>query len=99
MNRTEHLLTILSEECNEIGQRASKAKRFGLNEIQQEQPLTNAERIVQEYADLLAVVEMLVDEGHLVIPDLSEAKAAKKRKVEEFLRYSASRGTLTEHIS
>lgn len=95
MNRIEHLLTILGEECNEIGQRASKALRFGLSEIQPGQPLTNAERIVEEYADLQGVIEMLVDEGKLVIGDLRAAIDAKKAKIEEHLLFSANCGTLT----
>jgi hypothetical protein len=64
--------------------------------------LTNAERILHEYADLVAVLEMLAAEAPDLI-DLSKCQAvaiaAKKEKVEQFLRYSAECGTLTEHIA
>ncbi len=93
MTRTEHLLVILAEECNEAGQRIHKALRFGLNETQPGQEFTNAERIAQELADLMGVLEMLWKETS--IPGLSETGiAAKRQKVEHFLRYSAELGTL-----
>lgn len=98
MTRTEHLLIILAEESVEVAQRATKALRFTLEEVQPDQTLTkrtNAERIMQEYADLIAVVEMLLDEGSLDRPrDMRSMVAAKKLKVENFLKYSRERGTL-----
>lgn len=90
MNRTEHLLTILAEECAEVAQRSSKALRFGLKEIEPGQSLTNEQRICYELNDLLGVVSML---GLLNI-DL-ESIEAKKIKVETFLEYSRKQGTLT----
>jgi len=99
MNRKEHLLTILSEECSEVSQRASKALRFSLKEIQPEQTLTNAERILQELYDLLAVVEMLQDEHHLPIWTENKIQfyiTAKKQKIENYLLHSKANNTLTE---
>jgi hypothetical protein len=95
MTRTEHLLWCLSEECSEVAQRASKAARFGLSEIQEGQSLNNSERIWQEFADLLAVYHMMVDDGLVdkVIHN-GPLMMAKKEKVEKYLRYSAERGTL-----
>lgn len=96
MNRQEHLLTILAEECTEVAHRATKALRFGLGEVQPGQGLTNAERIVYELTDLLAVAMMLADEGHLVLEDQREAEVAKRAKVEKFLLLSEQLGTLTK---
>jgi len=97
MNRQEHLLTILGEECVEVAQRCSKALRFGISEVQPGQDLTNASRIVSELTDLLAVLEMLSDEGVLDLSsqDTRELTAQKKAKVERFLEYSRACGTLT----
>lgn len=96
MTRIEHLLTILGEECAEIAQRASKAARFTPAEIQPGQELTNAERIMYEYKDLQAVMEMLEDEG--VLPSIwardVAAIEAKKGKVERYLLHSAVCGAL-----
>lgn len=98
MTRTEHLLDILIEECAEVIQRATKAKRFGLNEKQPEHLLDNAERLTFELADLYAVVEMLEECDALTTPHYlsSPVLNAKKQKVEKYLAYSAEQcGTLT----
>lgn len=99
MNRTEHLLSILAEECAEVAQRCSKALRFGLEEVQPGQLSTNAERIVREYNDLVAVIEMLNTElglQYLLHSAWRQAISEKKSKVEQFLEYSRKCGTLTD---
>ena len=95
MNRTEHLLSCLAEECAEVAQRVSKALRFGLDEVQPGQPHTNAQRIGQEFNDLLAVVEMLEEEGTLERPTDTHAIERKKAKVLSFMEYAEQCGTLT----
>lgn len=96
MTRQEHLLTILGEECVEVAQRASKALRFGLTEVQPDlaQAYTNAERLMQEYAHLVAMIDMCQEEGLLPVMPQSFV-AAKKRNVEKYLGYSRECGTLT----
>lgn len=95
MNRTEHLLIILSEECSEVSHRISKALRFGLNEIEPGQSFNNSERINQELCDLLGVVDMITREKH--IDPIMLADVNKKRdRVEKYLKYSREQGTLTD---
>ena len=92
MDRKELLLTIVMEECGELTQRISKAVRFGLDEVQEGQDLSNAERIVYEFNDLLATLGVLEDEGYLDnIIDLS-AIDKKKLKIEKYLCYSKELG-------
>lgn len=93
MTNQEHLLTIVAEECSEVHQRCSKALRFGLDEVQEEQSLNNSQRIIQEFNDLVAAMELLYN---CPISDLlhQEQIKAKKIKVEKFLLYSAKCGTL-----
>lgn len=100
MNRTEHLLTIIAEECAEIAQRASKAARFGLSEVEPGQDLTNAERIFYEFEDLRAVLTMLKWERDFPIFDIDsyECRVEKEKKVEKFLEYSAELGTLVGDV-
>lgn len=104
MTRTEHLLFILAEECAEVAQRASKAARFGLAEVQPGQAKTNARRIADEMNDLIAVYQMLA--GPVVSPTMplfayGTPKAymadilEKQAKVEKFLKYSEECGTVT----
>lgn len=89
MNRTEHLLTKLMEECAEVAQEASKASLFGMEEVMPGQPLTNRERTLKELNDLWAVCEMLglqhVDR---------DAVERKKEKVLKYMAYAESIGTL-----
>lgn len=102
MTRLEHLLTIGMEECNEVAQRLSKALRFGLDEVQAkaahgvvtsdpDESLTNAERIRKEYSDLAAVLEMIG-----IGAPLGRWMDEKRAKVEMFLEYSRSVGTLQD---
>lgn len=98
MNRNEHLLTIASEEALEVAHRISKAKRFGLGEVQPGQLLDNAQRIMEEWHDFQASMELLMEEGLLPRPDdaaCAQAKQRKREKIERFLAYSLECGTLT----
>lgn len=88
MNETEHLLTVLSEECAEVAQRACKAARFGLTEVQPGQQEDNTRRLERELADLLAVADLL---GLRV---REEDKAAKIEKLKKFMGYAREVGTL-----
>ena len=90
MNRTEHLLFKLAEECAEVTQEASKAAIFGMDEVMPGQPLTNRERVIKELNDIWAIVEMLelqrVDRAHI---------DGKKLKVQHYMNYAEKEcGTL-----
>ena len=95
MTETEHLLACLAEECAEVAQRADKAQRFGLDEVQPGQSLSNGIRIFGELMDLFAVMELLIARGSL--PQCLDRPAIemKKGKVEHFMEYARGRGTLT----
>lgn len=97
MNRTEHLLSCLAEECAEVSQRVSKALRFGLSEVQPGQPLTNAERISEELRDLWSVALMLMDAK--VLTDAAwptnDQATAKRAKIEKFMAISREQGVLS----
>jgi len=96
MNKTEHLLVCLGEEFTEVAHRCSKALRFGAGDIQPGQDLTNAERIVQEFNEALAVIELLQENG--VLPSWHildrDAIGAKKIKIAKFMSYAETRGAL-----
>lgn len=96
MNRTEHLLICLAEEAAEVSHRVSKALRFGLTEIQEGQPLTNAQRICQEFHDMLAIVELLEESGALERSPDTNAIERKKAKVLGWMQYAEQCGTLGE---
>ena len=89
MNKIEHLLTKLMEECAEIIQEASKASLFGMDEVMPGQALTNQERVQRELNDLWAICEML-NLHHVNRPAIE----SKKQKVQKYMDYAASIGTL-----
>lgn len=110
MNRTEYLLVKLSEECHEVGQRAAKALTFGLTEIYQggensayRNPgqLSTAETIMQEFADLSAVIAMLQATGDLPVNVLQfqEHMRAKRGKIEKYMELSRKRGILEDTVA
>jgi hypothetical protein len=96
VNRQEHLLVIVGEESVEIAQRASKALRFGLDEIQPNQEQDNFERMMAEFADLCGALELLRQGSTIdgMVMALRQKIDAKKDKVEKFLLYSQEQGTL-----
>ena len=93
MNRTEHLLTIFAEECLESAHRATKALRFGLEEVETGQLLTNRERMYQEFMEAITVLEMIPPEEFFTLDVY--AMRAKRAKVEKYLAYSKELGTCT----
>lgn len=89
------LLTLLAEECTEVGQRASKAVRFGLDEIQKGQELTNRERLHQELVDIITVVQYLNYEYNFDFDfDNIDWKVVgvKKERIDKYMKYSANLG-------
>lgn len=96
MNKIEHLLTCLAEECAEIQQAISKALRFGLDDGHPEKTTTNAQDIAKECVDIIAIIEMLEDEGILKKIGTIQAINQKKIQVLHYMKYAKERGTLSE---
>lgn len=96
MNRVEHLLVCLAEECAEVQQAIAKALRFGLDDGYPNGSASNAQDIVREFVDLISVAEMLEAEGVLVLPPNKLARVEQKKiKVSHYMEYAKERGTLT----
>ena len=85
--RIEHLLACLIEECSEIQQAATKALRFGVDDKFEDYP-TPRQQLNAEANDLLAVIEMLSDEGILTEAGNAHSIKAKKEKVLKYMQYA-----------
>lgn len=94
MNRSEYLLTCLTEECAEVQQAVAKALRFGLDDGYPGRDTTNAQDIASECVDILAIIELLQSEGLIEI--IGPTTSKKKMKVLHYMEYSKERGTLKE---
>ena len=90
MTREQHILTCLAEECAEVAQRASKAIRFGMDEVQPGQEHDNKLRLEAELGDLMGACDMLGIVPRQVERDLKPAR------VERYMRLSQSLGMLEQ---
>jgi hypothetical protein len=94
MNKQDHLILRLSEECVEVSKECHKALSFGIEDRYKRMPSVR-EKIVLELNDLFAVVEMLQDEGVLPMIVVNDRLIdAKKKKVVKFMRYAKKKGKL-----
>lgn len=91
----EQLLDILIEECAEVIQRATKAKRFGITEVQPGHTQNATQRLNYELNDLAGVVALLQEQG-VDLEQVPELITAKKEKVRHFLGYSQEQGTIDD---
>lgn len=99
MSEKEWLLVCLMEELAETSQRVSKALRFGVDEIQPGQPLTNMQRIAEENADVLVIMGMLAhhntDISNVFSNEEFERRAeAKVMRVLELIRKARESGII-----
>ena len=100
MNREEHLLVILCEECAEVTKEATKALRFGLDDHAPgtPEPETNRKKLNAELLDLVAMIDMCINDDIIDRIDFDIENGlvdAKKRKVEQYLEYSKRKGKLS----
>ena len=92
-NQIIETMHILQEECAEVVQAASKIFRFGFHtRWPDEISASNREKFEEEIGDLLAMVDILVE--NCVISD-NNVNLARKGKKEKLLKWSNVYGTAT----
>ena len=77
----QEALDILQEECAEVIVEVSKCRRFGLNSVHYKTGLEHSVMLENEIGDVLAMVDILVEQGILDQVGLVTAKLAKKEKL------------------
>lgn len=101
MNVIEHLLACANEECLEVAKEADKALRFGFDDRDPRGNgnYTNAQLMVIEANELIAVLDMLAEQG--VIPvfwretkEAEDIRAEKTERLISMMHYARERGTL-----
>lgn len=97
MNKEQMLLTLLSEECVEVAQLASKSIRFGLDSCDPTTGKSNVNALHQELIDIISVVQYLNYE-HDFNFDFDnidwKAVSAKKERIDKYMKYSSDLGRL-----
>ena len=80
----EEALGILQEECAEVIVEVSKIRRFGLDTIHYKTGVKHSTMLEMEVGDVLALIDILVDQGVLDRDGLEVATKNKKRKLEQW---------------
>lgn len=82
--KVREILNILSEECAEVIQAISKCHRFGFDNHKPGELKSNIEHLNEELGDLLAMIDLLKEEGVVSTGSLNEAKIKKIDKLKKW---------------
>ena len=82
--KIEEALGILQEECAEVIQDVSKCRRFGIDNVYLNGQGTQRENLVKEVGDVLAMVDVLIEQGLFNQSELDVAKSNKKIKLKKW---------------
>ena len=77
-------MDILQEECGEVIVEVSKCRRFGLFSNHYKTGLLHATMLENEIGDVLAMVDILAEQGIISHDNLNKAKQAKKEKLKQW---------------
>ena len=83
-SKTEEALGILQEECAEVIQEVSKCRRFGLDSVHYKSGVKHSTQLEMEVGDVLAMVDILVEQGILDRDGLETAAENKKIKLHKW---------------
>lgn len=83
-NCYEEALGILQEECAEAIVEVSKCRRFGLDSLHYKTGIKHSKMLEIEVGDVLALVDILIEQGILDASGLEIAKQAKKEKLKQW---------------
>ena len=78
IKKVNEILDLLQEECGEVIQMVSKARRFGLDE--------KREDLVKEIADVSLLIELLHAYQLFTHAELNQAKLKKSKKLAKWSR-------------
>ncbi len=90
-NKFEEALGILQEECAEAIVEVSKIRRFGLDSIHYKTGLKHSVMLEIELGDVVAMIDILIEQGIVDRTALELAAEEKKHKLEKWSTiYNAS---------
>lgn len=83
-DRIQETLDILQEECAEVIVEVSKCRRFGFDSVHHKTGIKHSNMLELEIGDVLAMIDVLLEQGVLDQNSLDIAKENKKRKLHEW---------------
>jgi hypothetical protein len=93
MNRIEYLMLCLAEELGEVQKESLKCLRFTLDKKESEDAASNFERLQTEWSEVVAIVELLNEEG-IRIRTSSAVIESKKIRTEHYYELSRKFGVV-----
>jgi NTP pyrophosphatase (non-canonical NTP hydrolase) len=81
-NSEKQILLICQEECAEVTQAISKVFRFGYDSVYNDR--TNHQRLTEEVGDLLAMIDLMFENGIIDESAANMAAAQKKLKLKKW---------------
>lgn len=86
MNKKQlkEVMDITQEECAEVIQAISKISRFGIDNFKPGKPKTNRQHLEEEMGDMLAMVDIMLEQGIVSQAKLDIAKTAKIEKLKKW---------------
>lgn len=95
MNKKEYLLICLNEELAELQQEISKCLRFTCDNVHKEKQTSNIYTANLEWSQVIAVLELLDDEG-ICLEHIDKEIESKKIRLNAYIEYSKSIGVIKE---
>ena len=86
--QTREALLILQEECAEVTQAISKIFRFGMDTQWPQGAPTNKWKLEEEVGDLLAMIDILIENGTLSDSYINQARKQKRNKLKEWSSFN-----------
>jgi len=89
VSRKKELFSVLQEECGEVVQAVSKITRFGEDSCnpKDRKKITNIKKLESELGDILGVLKLLIEEGHVDGENIMKCAENKIKKLEEFMQH------------
>jgi NTP pyrophosphatase (non-canonical NTP hydrolase) len=84
-------LLILNEECGEVAQAISKCFRFGKDG--EWDGTTNQRRLEAEIGDVLAMIDILIENSYISDSNVNASRKAKKEKLKKWSNIYGSERT------
>lgn len=84
-DKIKEALGILQEECAEVIVEVSKCNRFGIDSLHYKTGLTHNTMLEMEVGDVLALIDVLIEQGVL---DQHKLEIAKQNKIEKLKVWS-----------
>jgi NTP pyrophosphatase (non-canonical NTP hydrolase) len=84
MDKEREILLIAQEECAEVIQAISKCFRFGLDNVKPGKPKTNREHLEEELGDLIAMLNIMCENGMVNYDAVEEAARQKVQKLKQW---------------